>query len=247
MSVNLGRRTILESVSGTVQPGEFVVVLGPNGAGKTTLLRAITGLIPIAQGSIQVAGHPARRGDPCIGYVPQRRPLDPDLPLRGVELVALGLDGHRWGLPLPDRAERERIERVIASVGAQSYADGPAGRLSGGEQQRLFLAQALVGEPQLLLLDEPTASLDLHHQRELLDLIARVSRERRTAVMLVAHDVNPLLSILDRVWYLAGGRCAAGRPEEVIRGDVLSRLYGSPVDVFSAGGRLFVSAGDSGA
>jgi zinc/manganese transport system ATP-binding protein len=247
VSVNLGRRTILESVSGTVQPGEFVVVLGPNGAGKTTLLRAITGLIPIAQGSIQVAGHPARRGDPCIGYVPQRRPLDPDLPLRGVELVALGLDGHRWGLPLPDRAERERIERVIASVGAQSYADGPAGRLSGGEQQRLFLAQALVGEPQLLLLDEPTASLDLHHQRELLDLIARVSRERRTAVMLVAHDVNPLLSILDRVWYLAAGRCAAGRPEEVIRGDVLSRLYGSPVDVFSAGGRLFVSAGDSGA
>jgi len=217
--VSLGRRTILQGVSGSVRAGEFVVVLGPNGAGKTTLLRAITGLIPLAAGTVQVAGHPARRGDPCIGYVPQRRPLDPDLPLRGVELVALGLDGHRWGIPVPNARDRERVARVIAAVGAEPYADGPAGRLSGGEQQRLFLAQALAGDPQLLLLDEPTASLDLHHQRELLDLIARV-------------------------WYLAGGRCATGRPEEVIRSDVLSRLYGSPVDVFSAGGRLFVSAGD---
>ncbi|TMG34829.1 MAG: ABC transporter ATP-binding protein [Chloroflexi bacterium] len=206
VTVSLGRRTILQGVSGSVRAGEFVVVLGPNGAGKTTLLRAITGLIPLAAGTVQVAGHPARRGDPCIGYVPQRRPLDPDLPLRGVELVALGLDGHRWGIPVPDARDRERVARMIAAVGAESYADGPAGRLSGGEQQRLFLAQALAGDPQLLLLDEPTASLDLHHQRELLDLIARVSRERRTAVMLVAHDVNPLLSILDRVWYLAGGQ-----------------------------------------
>ena len=239
--MSLGRRTILQGVSGSVRAGEFVVVLGPNGAGKTTLLRAITGLIPLAAGTVQVAGHPARRGDPCIGYVPQRRPLDPDLPLRGVELVALGLDGHRWGIPVPDARDRERVARVIAAVGAEPYADGPAGRLSGGEQQRLFLAQALAGDPQLLLLDEPTASLDLHHQRELLDLIARVSRERRTAVMLVAHDVNPLLGYLDRVVYLAGGRAVAGRVEEVITAPTLSALYGSSIEVLrTSDGRLVV-------
>jgi len=243
VGVRLNARTIFQGVTADVAAGEFVALLGPNGAGKTTLLRAIIGMLPIFRGTISVGGHPPGRGDPCLGYAPQRRLLDPDVPLRGSELVRLGLEGHRWGLGVSGAKGQRRVQEAVAAVGAEAYADAPVGRLSGGELQRLLLAQALIGSPQLLLLDEPLANLDLHFQQELVQLIFRVSKERGAAVVLVAHDVNPLLPVLDWVLYLAGGRSAIGRPEDVIRPDVLSRLYGSPVDVFSANGRLFVSAG----
>ncbi|MGI8553072.1 MAG: metal ABC transporter ATP-binding protein [Dehalococcoidia bacterium] len=243
VGVALGGRTLFEHLTAAIGAGEFIAVLGPNGAGKSTLLRMLLGLQPVSSGSVLIHGRPPGRGSPLVGYAPQGRLLDRDLPVRGHDLVAMGYDGHRWGIPLfgqPDK--NRRVAQAVDAVGAASYASAPVGHLSGGEQQRLLLAQAILHNPQLLLLDEPLASLDLHHQQEMVSLIARISRERQAAVLLVAHDVNPLLPVIDRVLYLAGGHAVIGTVDEVIRPDVLTNLYGSPVDVFRANGRIFVAA-----
>ena len=243
VSVTLGGRVILDEITAEIAAGEFIAVLGPNGAGKSTLLRVLLGLQPLTRGSVAINGRLPGRGSPLVGYAPQGRLLDRDLPVRGWDLVALGLDGHRWGLPLFGQPAKERrVAAAVEAVGATSYAGAPVGHLSGGEQQRLLLAQAVLNDPKLLLLDEPLASLDLHHQQEMVALIAQISHEHGAAVLLVAHDVNPLLPVVDRVLYLARGRAVLGTVDEVIRPDVLSRLYGSPVEVFRAGGRIFVAA-----
>jgi zinc/manganese transport system ATP-binding protein len=227
-----------------VGPGEFVAVLGPNGAGKSTLLRVILGLVPVRAGMIEVLDESPRRGNAGIGYVPQSRVLDTEAAIRGVDLVGFGLDGGHWGVPVPGRARRaarERVTAAIESVGASAYARRRLGELSGGERQRLLLAQALVGEPRLLLLDEPLASLDIRNQGLIAQLVASIARARSLAVLLVGHDVNPLLPVVDRVLYLARGRVEIGPPEEVVTSATLSRLYGSEVDVvFDRRGRRFV-------
>ncbi|MGZ3681342.1 MAG: metal ABC transporter ATP-binding protein [Ktedonobacterales bacterium] len=246
-SVAVGGRTIWSDVSLTVRAGEFVAILGPNGAGKSTLLKAILGLIPLASGSVEVLGQPARRGNPAIGYVPQRRSFDPEVRVRGRDIVRLGLDGARWGVPLPflqrdaGREATRRVSEAIAWVGAPAYADRPIGELSGGEQQRLLIAQALVTRPRILALDEPLESLDMRNQQGVANVIRQISREMNAAVLLVAHDVNPILTALDRVVYVAHGQVAAGTPEEVINTETLSRLYGTPIEVLRASdGRIVV-------
>jgi zinc/manganese transport system ATP-binding protein len=240
VSVQLGGTSILNDVSLTVDAGEFIVVLGPNGAGKTTLLRLALGLVRPASGSIQVLGRTPKCGNPAIGYAPQRRTLEADLPLRARDLVGFGLDGHRWGIGRPNPARRRRIDQALAEVDALDLAEAPVGQLSGGEQQRLLIAQALLTDPQLLLLDEPLANLDLAHQQEAVALVARVCRARGMTVLLVAHDINPLLPATDRVLFLAGGQAAIGQVGEVITSHTLTRLYGSPVEVVHALGRFFV-------
>jgi zinc/manganese transport system ATP-binding protein len=244
VSIRLGDRTVLSNVSLSVNRGEFIGIIGANGAGKSTLLRAILGLQQPAEGHVEVLGRPVRRGNSRVGYVPQKQLLDPDLPLRGRDLVALGIDGHRWGIPLPSRERRRRVDEALQQVGAGEYADAPVGRLSGGEQQRLLIAQALLADPQLLLLDEPLANLDLRRAADIVHLVARIGRDAGVAVLLVAHDVNPLLGVMDRVLYLAEGRAAVGTVDEVVRGEVLSRLYGYPVDVLRVRGRILVVGGN---
>lgn len=246
-AVRVGGRAIWQDATLTIAPGEFVAILGPNGAGKSTLLRVLLGLQPTAAGTVDVFGTTPRRGSPTIGYVPQRRTLDPDLPVRGRDLVMLGLDGLRWGIPLPARfsparRERERlVDEAIAAVDAAPYACRAIGHLSGGEQQRLLLAQALVSHPQLLLLDEPLASLDLRSQVAISTLVAKLARERGMTVVMVTHDVNPVLPFVDQVAYVAQSRVLAGRPEVVITSEHLSRLYDAPVEVVrDSRGRLFV-------
>jgi zinc/manganese transport system ATP-binding protein len=227
-----------------VRHGEFLVVLGPNGSGKTSLLRVLLGLLPLAEGEVEIFGEGARRGRRSIGYVPQRRTLDPDLNVRGRDLVTLGVDGTRWGIPLPTAAARRRrllVDEALAAVGATAFADRPVGRLSGGEQQRLLLAQALVTQPRILLLDEPMASLDLRSQGVITSLIAGVARDRGITVVLVAHDVNPLVPVLDRVAYVARQAVVSGRPDEVITAETLSALYDYPVEVLrDSRGRVVV-------
>lgn len=244
LAVRLGARHIWSDASFDIHAGEFLVILGPNGAGKSTLLRLLLGALRPNEGSIQVLGAAPRRGNPLIGYVPQRRTLDPDLHVRGRDLVLLGLDGHQWGFALPGRARRrqqELVEKALVSVDALAYADRPIGQLSGGEQQRLLLAQALVSQPRLLLLDEPLASLDLRNQQGSAQLIARLARAAGITVLLVAHDVNPLLPVLDRVLYVARGRVTIGRPDELITTEALSHLYDAPVEVLhDSRGRVFV-------
>jgi zinc/manganese transport system ATP-binding protein len=242
-----GGRVIWSGVRLAVAPGEFIAIVGPNGAGKSTLLKAILGLRPLAAGRINVLGRPAHGGDPAIGYAPQRRNFEADTRIRGRDLVRLGLDGARWGLPLPfihsarEAKSRSRVQEVIDLTGASAYADRPIGELSGGEQQRLLIAQALVRRPQLLLLDEPLDSLDLSHQAGVAELVRRICHEEDVAVLLVAHDVNPIVSSLDGVVYFAGGTAVQGTPEEVIASEILTALYGVPIEVLSASdGRLVV-------
>lgn len=236
----IGNGIVWSGVDVTIGAGEFAAILGPNGSGKTTLLRVLLGELPLASGSASVLGaRPgARKGE--IGYLPQRRHFDASTRIRGVDLVRLGLDGARWGLPLR-RSGEARVAEVIALVGADAYARRPLGELSGGEQQRLLIAQALVSEPRLLILDEPLDSLDLPNQSAVSALVASICRTRRVTVLLVAHDVNPLLGYLDRVVYFGAGRAVVGEPREVITPQTLTRLYGSPIEVLEASdGRLVV-------
>jgi zinc/manganese transport system ATP-binding protein len=239
-----GNRRIWSGLDFDLLAGEFVAVLGPNGSGKTSLIRAILGEQPLSAGTIDVLGSAAHRGDRRIGYVPQQKLLGVDTPLRAKDLVGLGLDGHRWGLPIASRESTKRVDAALAAVGATTYADEPVARLSGGEQQRVRIAQAVVGNPALLLCDEPLLSLDLSRQRTISELINEQRHSTGAAVLFVTHDINPVLGMVDRVLYLAAGRFTIGTPDEVLRSDVLSELYGTPIDVITNNGRLIVIGAD---
>ena len=235
-----GDRELWSGLDLTVEPGEFIAVLGPSGSGKTTLMRAILGLQPLSEGAIRVAGGPVRSGNPRIGYIPQQRPLPPETSMRARDVVALGVNGTRFGLPIPRRGDRERVDRLLADVGATAFADRRVGLLSGGEQQRLRVGQALADAPDLLLCDEPLSNLDLANQVGVTEIIDRQRKERDAAVMFVTHDINPILGRVDRILYIAGGRFVLGTPDEVLQSRVLTDLYGTPVFVLRAGDRLVV-------
>jgi zinc/manganese transport system ATP-binding protein len=238
--MRFGDRVLWDALDLEMAAGEFLAVLGPNGSGKTTLLKVLLGLQPLTSGLVEVAGQPPRRGSDLVGYVPQQRGFDRDLPLRGTDLVALGLDGHRWGIGLPSRKRRGKVEDALRQVGAQSYAARPVGSLSGGEQQRLRIAQALLGDPQVLLCDEPLLSLDLAHQQAVTALVDQTRRERDTAVLFVTHEVNPVLPLVDRILYLVEGRWSVGSVDEVMTSETLSALYQTEVDVLRVRGRIVV-------
>ena len=240
LSVAFGQRVLWDGLGFDLDEGEFLAVLGPNGTGKTSLVRILLGLLDPTSGTVEVTGRPPLQARSRVGYVPQQRAFDRDIPLRGRDLVRLGLDGHRWGLGLRSRGADERVSKALADVGADGYCDVPVGRLSGGEQQRLRIAQALVSDPALLLADEPLLSLDLASQRIVVDLLDRRRREAGTPVVFVTHDVNPILPATDRVLYLAPGRWAMGAAAEVLTTETLSRLYDTPVDVLRVRDRIVV-------
>lgn len=243
LCMRFGNRYVLKNVNFSIRPGEFVGLIGPNGVGKSTLLKTILGLQTVTSGTVEILGRPARRGEKLIGYVPQKLFLDPDVPLRGRDLAALGLDGNRWGIPLHGKQRMKKVDAMLEAVDAARFADSPAGLLSGGEQQRLLIAQALLAGPRLLLLDEPLSNLDIKSAYEVVRLVSRIGREQNVAVILVAHDMNPLLGAMDRVLYLADGKAVIGPVDEVFRSDVLSGLYGYPVEVLKIHGRLMVVGG----
>ncbi len=239
-TLRFGKRTLWENLELTIKPGEFLVILGPNGTGKTSLLKAMLGLNELSGGTIRIQGELPHRGNSQIGYIPQQKAFDRDLPIRGRDLVHFGLDGHRFGFVRHDKNAWHRVDEVIKEVGASNYADKPIGLLSGGEQQRLRVAQALLGKPDLLLCDEPLLSLDLKSQQAVSELINSYRQRFNTAVMFVTHDINPVLSMVDRVLYLVGGKWAIGTPEEVLNTKSLSRLYGTTIDVLRVRDRIIV-------
>jgi zinc/manganese transport system ATP-binding protein len=246
VSVWLSGREVLQDVRFRIMPGEFTGLIGSNGAGKTTLFRVILGLQASSTGSVLVGGRPLTRRNPIIGYVPQKIFLDPDMPLRARDVVALGLDGHRLGVPLGWGRRRKAVDAMLDAVDARRFADARVGNLSGGEQQRVLIAHALISQPRLLLLDEPLANLDIGAEGEVVALLARIAQEQRIAVFISAHDVNPLLPVMDRLVYVAAGKTASGTTAEVIRPEVLSALYGQHVDVLRVHGRILVVAGAEG-
>src|SRR3954454_12890190 len=243
-AIRLGGRTLWEGLNLSVQPGEFVAVLGPNGAGKTTLLKVLLGLVELSAGSASVAGLPPREGRDRVGYVPQLRAFDRELPLRGRDLVRLGFDGHRHALARGDGDAGAAVAAALEAGGAPPSADAPIGLLWGGEQRRLRIAQALLGSPPLLLCDEPLLSLDPSHQHEVTALLDRRRREDDSAVVFVTHEINPVLPYVDRVLYLAGGRWAVGTADEVFTSTRLSELYGTRIDVVHLRDRIVVQGAD---
>lgn len=242
VSVSLSNRLILQDITFALEPGEFCGLIGSNGSGKTTLLRTILGFIKFDSGSIMIDG--GSKASP-VGYVPQKFALDPYMPVRARDLVELGLDGNRLGIPLPSKARRLKVDEMLEAVDALHFADQRIGSLSGGQQQRVLIAHALIRRPRLLLLDEPLANLDMRSVAGIVGLLRRLSREFQTAVLLSAHDMNPLLSAMDRIVYLAKGHAATGSTDAVVRTEVLSQLYGYHIDVIRVHNRLLVVAAEA--
>jgi zinc/manganese transport system ATP-binding protein len=243
VDVSIDGREILRDVNFRIGPGEFTGLIGSNGSGKTTLFRVILGLQAAVRGRVTVHGQPLTRANRSIGYVPQKVLFDPDMPIRARDLVALGIDGNHYGLSRRTRATRLAVEEMLSAVEAQDFADRKVGGLSGGEQQRVLIAHALVSQPEMLLLDEPLANLDPGSVQEIIALLHKVAVQQRVAIFLSAHEMNPLLPFIDRVVYVANGRVASGTTDEVVRPDVLSALYGHHVDVLRVHGRVLVVAG----
>jgi zinc/manganese transport system ATP-binding protein len=233
LSAGYGGKKIWQGANFTVSKGEFVGLLGPNGAGKTTLFRLLLGLAKPAAGSLQLFGSAPHRGNPRIGYIPQRRPIDSEVRIEALELVRLGMKGTKWGFSTARQTveEREQALQALKLVDAESLAHCSLGQLSGGELQRVFLAQALISKPDLLLLDEPLANLDIRREMGFVQLINGVIRSEHIAVLLIAHDINPLLPAIDRIIYIANGRVASGQPKDIVTTKSLSALYGASVEV----------------
>ena len=198
------------------------------------------GLLRQRSGTISILGKSPQRGNADIGYAPQHRVLETDLALRARDVVGFGLDGNKWGIGFGSRKRDGIIDAVLKEVDAYQFAEAPVGQLSGGQQQQLLIAQALITDPKILLLDEPLSNLDLNHIQEIVQILERICRDRNVTIMLVSHDVNPLIQSVGRVIYMAKGHCAIGTPETIITTETLSSLYGAKVEVVRASGRIFV-------
>ena len=246
LDVGYRKKSVWHNASFTIQRGEFVAVIGPNGAGKTTLFRMLLGLQRPTGGYLEVFGEAPHRGNRRVGYVPQRHTVDTDTPVAAEALVRLGATGTRLGPGYAFRSQREAAARALAAVGASDLAARSLGGLSGGELQRVFLAEALAGNPEMLLLDEPLSNLDLRRSRELVEVVHGLVLARQVTTLLVAHDINPLIKCLDKVIYIANGSVATGRPEEVLTSESLTALYGVPVEVLhDSRGNIVIVGGEN--
>lgn len=245
LQMTFDHRHVLDDINLVINQGEFIGLIGANGAGKSTLLKIILGLIKPSKGTVKLQGKPLKIRQGLIGYVPQKLYIATDTPLRGRDFVSLGFDGNKWGIPLSNKVKTKKVDAIIQDVGATDFATQAIGTLSGGEQQRLLIAQALLANPKILVLDEPLSNLDIKNTYEIVQLIARISQAKNITVILVAHDSNPLLDVMSRVLYLADGKAIIGTVKEVFQTEVLSRLYGYKVEVLNINNRILVMGDDN--
>jgi zinc/manganese transport system ATP-binding protein len=239
-TLQLDGRVLWQNLNLEVQPNEFIAILGANGSGKSSLLKAILGQFPLSQGSIELNSKKIRRGSRRIGYVPQSRQPETSMPIRGKDLLWLGLNGHRFGFWIPAKTARAQYDHIIEAIDGQELQNQPISEMSGGELQRFRVGQAVISEPDLILADEPLSALDYNQQSSIAELLKRESKEHHAAVLFVTHDVNPILDMVDRVLYLADGKFRIGTPDEVLTSETLTELYGTPIDVVRNQGRILV-------
>ncbi|WP_315708772.1 metal ABC transporter ATP-binding protein [Brenneria uluponensis] len=247
ISVSFSTKNVLQQVTFNLKAGEFCGLIGSNGSGKTTLLRTILGFQQANEGSVHIDNLTGRQGINAVGYVPQKILFDAEIPLRARDLVTLGLNGHQLGFGFPSRKVRQKVDDMLKEVGAESFADQRIGNLSGGQQQRVLIAHALIRCPRLLLLDEPLANLDMRSVSEIVALLRHLCVSHQVTILLSAHDMNPLLSAMDSIVYLANGRAASGKTDDVVRTDVLSELYGHHIEVVHVLDRVLVIAANGAA
>jgi zinc/manganese transport system ATP-binding protein len=245
LAITLGGNAILSGVNATIEEGEFIGIFGPNGAGKTTLVRAIIGTLAPTRGSIKILGQSPRQAARQIGYMPQGHGGFDSTALSARALVEAACHGDRWGIPWTSPESRQEVDRVLEVTDAARYAARSFSVLSGGERQRVMLAQALLGHPRILVLDEPLASLDPKNQALLIDCVTRVKRLTQTTILFVAHDMNPLMQVMDRVLYMAGGGAVLGKLDDVVTSASLTLLYGFDIDVVRVENRVFVMSAES--
>lgn len=231
VSAARGGRLIWSEATFEVPAGGIVAVIGSNGTGKTTLLQIVLGLVPPASGHVRVFGQPAGVLNKAIGYVPQYYAADSGEAIRARDAVMLGLIGHRWGFGWPTREDNRRVDEVLAAVDATAVGHKRLSQLSGGQRQRVALAEALVSKPRMLILDEPLASLDLRSQREIVSVLERINKEFGVTILVVAHDLNPLLGVLNSAIYLLDGHAHFDTLDGVVDETLLSHLYGTRVEV----------------
>ena len=235
-SLGYGRRVVLEDISFEVNPGDYLGLVGPNGAGKTTVLKALLGIHAPLAGMVRTAGGLR------FGYVPQREQLNYYYPLSVADVVTMGRPPHaRWQRDARSR-DREAVDHALAQVGLIPLARRQIRYLSGGERQRMLIARALVSEPTILVLDEPTNGMDLAATTQILALVRQLRRERGITVLLVSHALNEVANEVDHIALVVGGRFRLGPTAEILTGETLSAMYGIPVEVAHFGGRHVVMA-----
>jgi zinc/manganese transport system ATP-binding protein len=244
VSVERAGRTVWSESSFRVDSGCFVAIIGPNGSGKTTLLQVILGLLPVASGSVAVYGRRPGAANDEIGYVPQNYDANANEAIRARDAVLLGLTGRRWGFGRTTAADRDRVEEALGWVDATDIADRRLSDLSGGQRQRIALASALVARPKMLILDEPLASLDLRNQHEIVAVLARLKRELGVTILVVLHDLNPMLAVLDSAIYLLDGHAHHAALDQVVDSQLLTHMYGTKIQVaHTLQGELYMRSG----
>jgi len=235
VSFRYGEVSVLEDIDLTVEPGDFLGIIGPNGSGKTTLLRIMLGLLAPTSGQVRLFGRPpaSLKQWGRLGYVPQKATFDPALPITVGEVVASGLVATLGLLRRVGASERRRVEDVLAQLGMTAFATARVGALSVGQQQRVLIARALVSDPELLILDEPTGGVDPEAQTSFYALLHHLNREREVTLILVSHDIGVVAKEVTRLACLNRRLIFHGRPGDFLSDAALTALYGPAVRVVS--------------
>ncbi len=246
VSVGYRHRPVFTHLSLCIEEGRFAGIVGPTGSGKTTLLNTVLGTVRPHAGEVRIGGQPLGRSRPGeVGYVPQLETVDWSFPVTVEQVILMGLYVNRRRLPWPSREERRQVAKIAEELGISACLHHHIRNISGGQQQRAFLARALINHPRLLVLDEPTSGVDIKTQHDVLHLLHNLNRQGIT-ILLTTHDLNAVAAHLPWVICFNQGVIAEGPPREVFTPEVLSRTYGGELAVFDHQGHLLIAHAPTG-